>query len=115
MADDWTWDISYPSHIPRNSTFAGPGTPMGPPKIKITGTNLAVVCVEGRIQLRRFPTGILLRSTACLFRKHEGRCSMACTLNEHRSVSMGARVRPDRCSICHRYTPCKHTEVRNAK
>jgi hypothetical protein len=67
---DYAWNVEFTREAPHdlNDPTQKP-TPWNPPKVTVTGVNVEAICRNGTIQLRRFPTGILLEKVECLFHK----------------------------------------------
>lgn len=76
---DYGFSVTYTRGAPINPQ--DPIEPFECPSVTVTGTNIEAVCNRGMIQVRRFPTGILLEEVDCLRRTDHPNCELRCKLH----------------------------------
>jgi len=84
MPNDWSWYIEYGTEMDLNTNGQMRPTP---PRPVVTGTNLVTNCWKGKIQLRRYPTRILLEEVDCQFYTDTNRpCHWKCPMRPHETI-----------------------------
>jgi hypothetical protein len=79
--EDWSWYIMYGTEMDNNGQMHA-----APPCPVVTGTNLVSNCWKGKIQLRRYPTRILLQEVECDFYAFTRGCHWLCRMRPHETI-----------------------------
>ncbi len=85
MTKDYTFEVSYEPALRKLEPPVVRGE-LGPPMVKLTNSvNMDVTCREGKIQLRKYPTGILVEEQVCIHSyvpyRRDSRCMVMCPLS----------------------------------